>query len=149
MDIKRLKPGDGPLWKSLSVEAMRLNPEAYICSADDEEACPLEDFEDDLRIGRPILVAGDGAGLLSMRIEGSTARISSVYVRAEARGQGLGDTLIQAARGIAAEAGCKSMRLGVFGDNAPAVALYRRNGFAKVSERLFDGRPDWVMEALF
>lgn len=148
MDIRLLAPGEGALWKALSVEAMRLNPLAYICTAEDEATCPLEEFEADLRAGRPILVAGDSAGLLSMRIEDEAVRISSVYVRAGARGQGLGDAMIEAARVIAVDAGCGVMRLGVFGDNAPAVALYHRNGFAKVSERLFDGRPDWVMERI-
>lgn len=147
MKIRRLAPADAALWKSLSVEAMRLNPASYICSAEEEEAEPLSALAEDLRAGRAIFVAGEGQGLLSMRIDGDVARISSVYVRGGARGQGLGDALIAAARDAARDAGCRAMQLGVFGDNAPAVALYSRHGFAEVSRRDWHGRPDLVMEA--
>lgn len=147
MDIRRLRPGDGAVWKALSVEAMRLNPSAYICTAEDEEACPVAGFEEDLRAGRVIFVAGDGLGLISTRLDGAVLWISSVYVRSAARGQGVGDALIAAARQAALEAGCVVMRLGVFGDNAPAVDLYARHGFREVSRRDWNGRPDLVMEA--
>ena len=57
------------------------------------------------------------------------ARIYSIAVAPDSRGQGLGEKLIRQAEAVAAEAGRIVMRLEVRIDNLGAIELYRRLGY--------------------
>ena len=57
------------------------------------------------------------------------ARIYSIAIDPECRGQGLGERLLRESEHNAAEAGRIVMRLEVRRDNASAIALYRRLGY--------------------
>jgi ribosomal protein S18 acetylase RimI-like enzyme len=68
--------------------------------------------------------------------------LSNVAVYPEYRGRGVGATLIAAAEGQAANAGCSAIVLDVETDNAGAIRLYRKLGFSerwKTAPLLLDG----------
>jgi GNAT superfamily N-acetyltransferase len=82
------------------------------------------------------LLAGDGpAAVLQLRFRWSVwkdapdAWIEDLFVRADARRAGLGDALVRLAFERARERGARRIELDCFEDNAPALALYERNGF--------------------
>ena len=58
------------------------------------------------------------------------AYVSELYVREEARGQGIGRALLLEAERHAAARGVGRLMIGVLAGNARAEALYRRMGFA-------------------
>jgi ribosomal protein S18 acetylase RimI-like enzyme len=92
---------------------------------------------DSLRNGAIHLVAlaeGEVVGWCDLRPKAApTQRHSAVLgmgVLAPHRGQGLGTALLAASLHGAGERGLSRLELVVRGDNAPAIALYRRFGFA-------------------
>jgi ribosomal protein S18 acetylase RimI-like enzyme len=60
--------------------------------------------------------------------------LSSIGTVGWARGRGLGRLVTASALLDAAQAGSDLIHLGVFADNAPAIALYRRLGFTMACE---------------
>lgn len=74
------------------------------------------------------------AAVLFRRGSGS-ARLYSIAVAPSGGGAGIGRALLDAALAAAAERGCTVMRLEVREDNPRAIALYERNGFARVGRR--------------
>ena len=74
-------------------------------------------------------------GFVLARMAADEAEILTIAVEAASRGRGVGRALIGEAVRQAANAGAKAMFLEVGKDNAPALALYERFGFAKVGER--------------
>ena len=83
------------------------------------------------------LLAGDGAAaaVLQLRFRWSIwkdapdAWLEDLFVRADARRSGLGDALVQLAIECARARGAGRIELDCLEDNAPALALYERNGF--------------------
>ncbi|NLT30865.1 MAG: GNAT family N-acetyltransferase [Propionibacterium sp.] len=84
--------------------------------------------------GRIVLLAGT-AGVITLQVVGDTADLLRVVVLPQARGRGLGRTLV--ARGIAAVAarGAERVLLEVESDNQPALGLYRTMGFTDIDRR--------------
>jgi ribosomal protein S18 acetylase RimI-like enzyme len=79
---------------------------------------------------------GTAAAVLQLRFRWSVwkgapdAWLEDLYVRAGARRAGLGDALVRLAFDRAREHGARRIELDCFEDNAPALALYERNGFS-------------------
>lgn len=57
--------------------------------------------------------------------------LEDLFVRAEARGRGVGRSLVEAAMARARERGCRRIELDVNEDNAAALALYEACGFSR------------------
>ncbi len=77
-----------------------------------------------------ILVADDGgppAGLAAM--VGLASPELGMLVRADRRGQGVGDALVRACIAWAEGRGAREVVLHVFPHNEPAIALYRKHAF--------------------
>ncbi len=74
-------------------------------------------------------------GVATFSRVGEIADLLRVIVRPEARGQGIGASLVRAGLEWAAAVGAQRMLLEVRPDNDPAVALYRRLGFEPVTTR--------------
>ena len=101
------------------------------------------------------LLAADGDGpaaaVLQLRFRWSVwkgapdAWLEDLFVSADARRSGLGDALVRLAFERARERGARRIELDCFEDNAPALALYERNGFSVHSKgrsrTLLLGRP--------
>jgi GNAT superfamily N-acetyltransferase len=92
------------------------------------------------------LLGGDPpAGVVQLRYrygvwwDAEDCCVEDVFVRADARGTGLGRELVSAAIARARERGCRRMELDTGADNAPAQGLYRSLGFR--DNGLFMRRP--------
>ncbi|MBD8525171.1 GNAT family N-acetyltransferase [Pseudoxanthomonas sp. CAU 1598] len=80
-----------------------------------------------------VLAASEGrllGYLLILRHAGQhSARLYSLVVDRQHRGQGLAERLLAAAEAALVQAGDHALRLEVREDNAAAIALYRRRGY--------------------
>lgn len=68
--------------------------------------------------------------LLLFRSGTSLARLYSIALSPQCRGRGLASLLLDDAHNRARQANCVFLRLEVREDNAPAIALYRKKGYA-------------------
>ena len=82
------------------------------------------------------LLGGDPpAGIVQLRYrygvwwDAEDCHVEDVFVRAEARGSGLGRALVQAAIDRARARGCRRLELDTAEENVPALGLYRSLGF--------------------
>lgn len=74
-------------------------------------------------------------GFVLCRAAGGEAEILSLGVGVEARGQGVGGRLLEAAAEGAQRRGAQALYLEVSVTNLDALALYRRHGFVEVGAR--------------
>ena len=106
-----------------------------------EERERLASFDDNPRA--TLLVAMRGAELLGeLTVRGLSNRRAvqhvaslGMSVRADARGQGVGGALLEAALEWAAEHGFTRVEIYVYARNAPAIALYEKHGFVHEGRR--------------
>ena len=89
-----------------------------------------------LRDDTEYLLGGEPAmGVVQLRYrygiwwDAEDCALEDLFVRAEARGSGLGRALVEAAIERARERGCRRIELDTGEENAPALALYRSLGF--------------------
>ncbi|MDX3214632.1 GNAT family N-acetyltransferase [Streptomyces sp. ME02-6991-2B] len=157
IELLVLTPDDWPLWRELRLAALADAPHAFGSRLADwqGDGDREERWRDRLSLpgsynlvafvdGRPRGMASGVPGELP-----DTAELISMWVAGEARGRGVADRLILAVEEWAAgTAGAASLLLAVVEGNAPATALYARNGFADAGESgevLPDGRVERVM----
>lgn len=74
-------------------------------------------------------------GFVMSRLAADEAEILTISIDAARRGQGLGRLLLERHLGGLQQRGIAELFLEVEASNAPALALYRHFGFAKVGER--------------
>ena len=90
-----------------------------------------------------LLVAFDGPDPVACGavrvIAPGVAELKRMYVAPQARGRGLGRTLLEALERGAAELGCDTARLDTMGAMAEAGALYRSAGYAPIAD--YNGNP--------
>lgn len=72
-----------------------------------------------------------GCALLFFRRGSRNARLYSIAIAQAARRHGIGEILLKAAEAEARKRDCTSMRLEVRTDNAAAIALYEKHGYAR------------------
>ena len=95
--------------------------------------------------------AGDArlAGYAGLLVPGSEADVQTLAVAPWAQGRGVGTRLLRALVDRAARSGATSLLLEVRADNAPAIALYEREGFDRISVRRRYYQPGdvdaWIM----
>lgn len=78
-------------------------------------------------------VDGEAAGLGGVRyLDTEIAEVKSMYVVAAFRGTGLGRSILARLDEIAAEHGCRAVRLDTSDYLTPAVGLYRSAGYRQV-----------------
>lgn len=137
MAVRRLAPRDADAFRALRLEALRLAPAAFGAALADEEHKPLSWFGERLDSSAIFAAEGGGGGLIGMlgqhrdpmHKRRHIGYLWGMYVREEARGQGLGAALIQAA--IAhARAEVSVLQIMVGEGNPGARRLYERAGFA-------------------
>lgn len=92
-------------------------------------------YDLDLAASR-LALAGDGVpvGLALLGRRGAEGWVGGMAVVPEARGAGLGELLTRGLLDAAQERGVSSVRLEVLEQNAPALAIYRRVGFAHLRD---------------
>ena len=139
--FRLLVPADAQAYRALRLRGLDECPTAFSPSTDEEAAVSLEALAARLtpHLGGGFWGAfGDAGALVAMaRMERAprrkcahTATLTQMYVAPEARGQGVGEELLRAVLGYAADAlGVERVTLGVVASNRPAAALYERLGF--------------------
>ena len=85
-------------------------------------------------------------GYLVCKLESDKLYISKIYLKAETRGKGLGEFLLNHAKKLAKQNQKKSIYLNVNKYNSDSIAFYERNGFEKIDEGVFDIGNGFVMD---
>lgn len=160
-EIVRLSPDEWALYKQIRLEALKLEQQAFGSRYEDNIKYPEAFWRgrlEDAQAGENLLLfarQGDRlVGLIGTYAdeEKGVVNVISVYVAAEARGQGIGAALMEAILAEVRKQGTfRKARLMVNADQAAAFDLYRRFGFEVVGEEtnvLGDGLShlEYVME---
>jgi ribosomal protein S18 acetylase RimI-like enzyme len=135
--IRRLSPGEGHVFQTLRIEAMRNDELSFASSLAEEQAKPAAWFEDRVLADGIFVAEVDGAavGMVGMSPKASAKEahkgfIYSMFVLPAGRGQGLGAALVEAVLAYAAER-VESVHLAVLSTNDTAIGLYERAGFER------------------
>jgi len=131
-------------WRRLRLSALAEAADAFESRLSDWQDQPEGRWRDRLASVPLNLVAdldGSSVGMVSgAHLDAPGAvELLSLWVAPEARGKGIANGLIGAVIDWAVDQGAGQLRLAVRAANAPAVALYRRNGFEHAGPRR--GRP--------
>jgi ribosomal protein S18 acetylase RimI-like enzyme len=137
--VRRLGPDDAAAFRAVRLEALRLHPDHFGASFEEEAALDEAEFARRLGAAPPAAVLGAFhggalAGIAGLMVFGAArlrhkGLVWGVHVRPAARRGGLGRALMA---GLAAQArahGIEQLQLGVAVDNAPARALYAACGY--------------------
>jgi ribosomal protein S18 acetylase RimI-like enzyme len=137
IQIRRLVPADAGSYRSVRLEGLRCNPEAFGSTFEAENARPLTFFSERLAssvafgafhdselVGIAGLVISDGAK------EAHKGRLVGMYVRPDARRAGVGRRLVETVVEFARHR-VELIQLSVVRDNVQALRLYKRLGFSE------------------
>ena len=138
--LRVLTREDWPLWRDLRLAALADAPHAFKSRLGDWRRGGEERWRARLETPGTYNVVAFLRGRLAGMASGLPAddgrfELRSVWVGPEARGHGIGDLLLTAVENWAVRHGARTLKLAVFPDNAAALALYRRHGFAPAAER--------------
>ena len=133
--IQRLTADDWARLRDLRLRSLRDAPDAFGSTYEDNAARAAETWRAQLESLATFVAVVDGADVGMVRggpFDGDafTAILLSMWVDPATRGAGVADALIDAVVGWARAAGYARMVLDVGDDNATAIALYARKGFA-------------------
>ena len=134
IDIKRLAADEGLRLRTIRLRALVDAPDAFGTTYDEAAAQPLDSWTAQLQeIATFVAVVnGEDVGLVRGArddLQPNTAWLISMWVSPEVRGQGVGETLIDAIVEWARASGARRVLLDVGDRNQPAIALYARKGF--------------------
>jgi mycothiol synthase len=120
---------DETAWLALNAAAFASHPEQGRMTLDDLRARESDAWfsGDDLVLLRD--ADGELAGSCWLKVEDRIGEYYAVAVRPDLQGRGLGGVLMRAGAARLVDRGLDAVALYVEGDNAPALALYRRQGF--------------------
>ena len=79
--------------------------------------------------------SGDVVGYGGAKVGGDQADVMTIGVRAHARGQGIGATILDALLSWSREAGAREIFLDVRPSNESAIHLYETRGFVEIGRR--------------
>lgn len=80
------------------------------------------------------------------RLDADTGEVKRLFVRRGARGQGTGRALMDAIEAHAMARGMAALRLDTRGDDAAALALFRRRGYHEIADYNGNERARWWFE---
>jgi ribosomal protein S18 acetylase RimI-like enzyme len=133
--IRQLSPSDAASFRTLRLEGLRLNPEAFGSTYDFEKDQPLERYTGWLT-NSSVFGAFQNSGLigtasftqLSGLKDSHKGLLRAMYVRPAARRSGAGRQLVQAIIDMARHK-VEQLQLAVVSTNQPALRLYQSLGF--------------------
>lgn len=148
--IRLLTPADARLYQGIRLEALQAAPEAFGSTYELERSYTTEQFAD--LLGRSDVFgafrSADLLGIAGYRTQvgpktGHKGSLWGMYVRAAARGQGVGKMLVEAVLAHA-RGRVELVQLSVVSDNETAQRLYRACGFVEYGHEVhalkFNGR---------
>ena len=134
-------PDDAPMWRALRMEGIIRNPSVFIVTAEEAAAVPIEEDIQRLSNGDRVMAfaAETPVGLAGFNRNdvpraSHRAEIGPLYVAPVARGRGVSDLMMTTLMEAAHAAGVWQLELFVNVENAPAIALYKRQGFVEVGK---------------
>jgi len=141
ISVRRMGVTDVPALRELRLESLRLHPECFGADLEAEEAMSVDDmaarmatgttfggFVDDVLSGLVVFVKPKN------KKTGHTGELGAMYVRANARGTGLADALVEAVIDQAVATGAEQIKLTVNAENPRAIKLYERHGFRAIGK---------------
>ena len=139
MKIERLAVDEGLRLRTIRLRALADAPDAFGSTYAEVAARPLESWPKPLQEIAAFVAVKDGEDVGLVRCASDdqhpdTAWLMSMWVAPEARGQGVGEALIEAVIEYARSNGAIRLLLDVGDDNEPAIALYARKGFKPTGE---------------
>jgi GNAT superfamily N-acetyltransferase len=145
--IRAVAPSEGPLLRELRLRALAADPQAAFYDRETEAGWPAEHWDEwAAGDGRVMFVAERGAEWLAMAgcvLRGRTLDATGMWVDPVARGQRIGERLINAIVAWGRDRGADRMEFAVTETNAVAIALYRRLGFEPTGKRRrLDSHPE-------
>jgi GNAT superfamily N-acetyltransferase len=136
--VRRIRPGDGQLLRSLRLRALSDAPEAFGQTVEDAAARPPDEWDAAARAAaegerRAWLVAEDDGGrsiglVLGRRRPPDTLMVFSMWVDPTVRRGGVGRALVDAISEWGASWGARRLVLWVYAGNEPAIRFYRSLG---------------------
>lgn len=146
MEIRPLQPSDWPAVRAIYEQALTTRLATFE-TASPEWAAWDDAYLDDHRLvaDRVGEVVG-WAGVLPTSRRPCYAGVveDSVYVAADARGQGVGRALLERLVASADAAGIWTVQASILADNVPSIELHKRCGFRLVGTRERIGQLDGV-----
>lgn len=141
LELRVVTADDWALWRALRLAALAEAPEAFGSTLAEWSGEGDREQRWRARLSIPgaheLVVHLDGApvGMVSgvPTADAGVVEMISMWVSPAGRGRGVGDRLVEAVVQWARERGATTLRLAVMRDNAPAIALYERHGFAAVA----------------
>lgn len=134
-DIKKLSEKDWALWKDIRLEALKLHPEAYGTSYEEELVCSDEYFMQNLintdifgAFSRNQLVGIAGFALNQHKKLKHKGILFTLYITEHYRGQGIANQLLETIIHHAQER-VLQLHCGVNTTNQQAIQLYQKHGF--------------------
>ncbi len=139
MDVRRIRPDEGALLRSMRIRALEDAPTAFGSTIAQTLTYSMEVWEEralsnatsDTISGFFAEHGGEVVGLAGGFFEDrqDMPSLISMWVAPPARGTGVGEALIEAVVGWVRSLGATQMQLWVTKTNVPALGLYRRVGF--------------------
>jgi ribosomal protein S18 acetylase RimI-like enzyme len=135
--IRRLQPGEGPVFQAIRLTAMRLDESTFGSTLAEEQAKPAAWFEERVIADGVFVAEADGQILGMVAVGPKTPAkerhkgvVYSMFVLPECRGRGLGGALMAACLDYAREV-VEIVQLVVVSTNSVAVSLYEGAGFER------------------
>jgi ribosomal protein S18 acetylase RimI-like enzyme len=138
--LRTITEGDRSLWEEVRVAALTDAPHAFRARLADWDAGGREQWRARLALpgSRNVVAVRDGLPVGMVRgvpAGDDTCALRSLWVGPRARGEGVGDRLVEEVVVWAAGTGAGTLELAVVPGNEHAVALYRRHGFVATDGR--------------
>lgn len=135
MRARTVEPHEWARWRAFRLRALASDPPAFGATLAEEEAQPDAWWIERATPGPhgARFVAEDAdvwLGTLGLAVKDDAPELLGLWVAPEARGRGVGALLLRAAEEHARATGARRVALWVNAENAHALALYRREGFA-------------------
>ncbi len=137
--IRLLGIDEAEAFRSIRLEALRMEPASFASSAEDWEKLSDEEWRR-RTVANPVFVAFQDdipVGIMGMMRQNASkmahrATLVMVYLRRELRGTGLAERLLDAVADYARNEGIIQLELAVSADNPTAIRFYNREGFSEV-----------------
>jgi ribosomal protein S18 acetylase RimI-like enzyme len=130
--LRAFQPADAPALHAIREAAFSRNPDYEPATGPEWFARELEVQSFDPALTRVATHEGEPVGFATVRRwEDGVAYLSTLAVRPDAWGRGLGSTLLQSVFSAAGAAGRRQVHLNVASDNPNALRLYERVGMTQ------------------
>jgi ribosomal protein S18 acetylase RimI-like enzyme len=135
IQVRQLTSADVESLREVRLEGLRLNPEAFGSTFEDEQSAPLDKFLGWITNSQVFgafqnsqLIGIAAFGVFTGRKDSHKGWLRAMYVRPDHRRSGAGRMLVEATL-QAARQRVEIIQLSVVSDNLPALRLYQRLGF--------------------